>query len=112
MTHTTSSGGLSSLGFGAPVEGTHASSRVGALGASLLLLVVGTVTATLAKGVGFGVTLTGRSSTFGLFRDKKTRRQEDKKTRRQEDKKTRRQGDGKCKKHELNTFNESYTHKY
>ncbi len=66
MTHATSTGGLSSLGLGAPVEGTHTGSRVGALGAGLLLLVVGTVTATLAEGVGFSVTLTGRSSTFGL----------------------------------------------
>lgn len=36
------------------------------MGAGLLLLVVGAVTAALAEGVGFGVAFTSSSSTFGL----------------------------------------------
>lgn len=71
MAHTASTSGLSSLGLGAPVVGTHAGSRVTALSAGLLLLVISAVSAALAEGVGLSVTLTGSSGTFGLFARKK-----------------------------------------
>lgn len=66
MTHTASSGGLSSLALDAPVEGTELGSGVTALGTGLLLLVVGTVTAAFAEGVGLSMAFTKAGSSLSL----------------------------------------------
>lgn len=66
MTHTASSSSLSSLALDAPVEGTELGSRVAALGARLLLLVVGTGAATLAEGVGLGMAFTKTGGSLSL----------------------------------------------
>ena len=67
MTHTASSGGLSSLALDTPVEGTELGSGVTALGASLLLLVVGTVAATLAEGVSLSMAFTKAGCSLSLL---------------------------------------------
>ena len=66
VTHATSSSGLSSLGLGAPVEGTELGSRETTLGTGLLLLVVSTITATFTEGVGLSMTFTKAGSSLSL----------------------------------------------
>lgn len=66
MTHAASASGLSSLALDAPVEGTELGSGVTALGASLLLLVVGAGAATFAEGVGLSVAFTKTGGSLSL----------------------------------------------
>jgi hypothetical protein len=66
MTHAASSSGLSSLSLDAPVERTELGSRVAALSASLLLLVVGTIAATLAEGVSLSMAFTKAGCSLSL----------------------------------------------
>ena len=67
MTHATSSGGLSSLALDAPVVGTELGSGVTALGAGLLLLVIGTIAATLAERMSLSMAFTKTGSTLSLL---------------------------------------------
>ena len=67
MTHTASSGGLSSDTLGGPVVGTELGSGVAALSASLLLLVVSAVTAAFAEGVSLSMAFTKTGCSLGLF---------------------------------------------
>ena len=66
MTHTASSSGLSSLSLDGPVEGTELGSGVTALSASLLLLVVRTVTAAFAEGVSLSMAFTKAGCSLSL----------------------------------------------
>lgn len=66
VAHAASTSGHSSLALGGPVVRAHLGSGVSALGAGLLLLVVGTVAAALAESVGLCVALTKAGCTLGL----------------------------------------------
>lgn len=66
MTHTASSSGLSSLCLNTPVEGTELGSGVATLGTCLLLLVVGTGSATFAEGVGLSMAFTKAGGSLSL----------------------------------------------
>ena len=67
VTHAASSSGLSSLALDAPVVGTELGSGVTALSTSLLLLVIGTVAATLAEGVSLSMAFTKAGCSLGLI---------------------------------------------
>jgi hypothetical protein len=66
VSHTTSTGSLSSLALFGPVEGSNLGSRVATLGTSLLLLMERAVATTSTESVGLGMTLTEGTGTFGL----------------------------------------------
>jgi hypothetical protein len=69
MTHTASSSRLASLSLHAPVEAAQLCGRVGALGACLLLLVEGAVTAAAAEGVTLSMAFSEAGGSFGLRMD-------------------------------------------